>query len=286
MATTRPWRESNSCDGVTLFDTEELESAAPDGPLTRVRMTVAYDGTGYHGFAAQPGVKTVAGAIGDAAARVLGHPVSLTCAGRTDAGVHAAGQVVHFDSTLTEEQLDLPTLQRSLNKMLKSSIVVRDARVASDEFDARHSAIARSYRYTILNRYVPDPFLAHYSWLVEEALDVRAMQAACDPFIGEHDFTSFCKKPGVDDASLVRRVIDARWVALGEGVLRFDVSATSFCQQMVRSIVGTLVEVGLGKKRAGDISWIIRGKDRSLAGQVAPPAGLCLWDVVYPPELS
>ena len=268
---------------MTLFDSlPELEAR------TRVRMVVAYVGTGFRGFAAQPGVKTVAGSLVEAAAKVLKHPVELTCAGRTDAGVHAWGQVVHFDSPLEAGELDLVTLQRALNKMLKPSVVVRSVDVAPDGFDARRSATARRYRYTVVNRDVPDPFQAQVAWHVEEPLDLRAMQAACDPFIGEHDFAAFCKKQllrsGTQPAqvrSTFRRVVDARWVDLGEGVLRFDVEASSFCQQMVRSMVGTMVDVGLGRKRAGEMAWIIRSRDRHKAGPPAPPQGLCLWEVLY-----
>jgi tRNA pseudouridine38-40 synthase len=248
-------------------------------------MTIAYDGTGFSGFSAQPGgVRTVGGSLAEAIQKVLKHPVKFVVAGRTDAGVHAWGNVCHFDSPLSRGELEeaLPTLQRALNKMLKPKIVVRSAAVADEGFDARFSAVARRYRYTVLNRDVPDPFRAATSWQVEEELDLRSMQLACDPLIGEHDFSSFCRKPPDPSGSNVRRLHDARWLDLGEGVLRFDVEASSFCQQMVRSIVGTMVEVGLGKKRAGDLAWIIRSKDRSLAGQLAPPHGLCLWEVVYP----
>jgi len=269
------------------FDTEtEIKTAAPMEPRCRVRMTVAYDGSGFKGFAAQPpaqGVRTVAGVVQDAAAKVLGHPVKVTCAGRTDAGVHAWGQVVHFDTPLGAGDVDLEGLQRSLNRMLKPAVVVREVAEASPKFDARHSATARRYRYTVLNRPIGDPFLASTAWHVAQSLDVRAMLAACDPLIGEHDFASFCRRP--DDVEpgtlLVRRVHDARWITLGDGVLRFDIEAQSFCHQMVRSIVGTLVDVGLGKLRAGEIAWILRSKDRSTAGPVAPPHGLCLWEVLY-----
>ena len=200
MVTTRPWPASNSSKSaaapVTLF--EDLEEAAPSGPLLRVRMTVAYDGTGFRGFALQPdGVKTVASVLADAVGRVLGHPARFVVAGRTDAGVHAWGNVVHFDSPLSIGELDLASLQRSLNKMLKPAIVVRDTSFAPGGFDARHSATARSYRYTFLNRDVPDPFLSHLSWQVDAELDLRSMLAACDPLLGEHDFSSFCRKaPG------------------------------------------------------------------------------------------
>jgi tRNA pseudouridine38-40 synthase len=245
-------------------------------------MTVAYDGSGFKGFADQAdGVRTVAGVVQEAAAKVLGHAVKLTCAGRTDAGVHAWGQVVHFDSPRDDSELDLPALQRSLNKMLKPAVVIRSASTVPFEFDARHSAKGRRYRYTVLNRPVPDPFLVRTAWHVEGPLDVRAMLAAADPFIGEHDFSSFCKKPDDPARSLTRRVHDATWHDLGEGVLRFDIDGQSFCQQMVRSIVGTIVDVGLGRARAGEIAGMLRARDRAAAGPVAPPHGLCLWEVVY-----
>ncbi|MBW3614377.1 MAG: tRNA pseudouridine(38-40) synthase TruA [Actinobacteria bacterium] len=267
---------------MTLFDHEPQGSPDVRPVRCRVRMTVAYDGTGFSGFAAQPaGVRTVAGDLAGVVEKVVKHPVRFVVAGRTDAGVHAWGNVVHFDSPRGPGELDLPALQRAVNKMLRPSVVVRDAKVAPPDFDARHSAIARRYRYTVLNRDVPDPFLVHTSWQVEPPLDLRAMQAACDPLLGEHDFSSFCRKPPDVSGSNIRRLHDARWRDLGDDTLRFEVEASSFCQQMVRSLVGTLVEVGLGKKRAGEMSWILRSRDRSAAGQPAPPQGLCLWEVLY-----
>jgi tRNA pseudouridine38-40 synthase len=270
---------------VTLF---EAEPAAVPQPVFRVRMTVAYDGTGYRGFAAQPqqkSVKTVAGDLAGAIGKVLGHPVELTCAGRTDAGVHAWGQVVSFDAHGAPDEVDLEGLRRSLNRMLGPAVVVREAAAAPEGFDARRWATARAYRYTVLNRAEPDPFLARTAWHVEETLDLRAMQLACDPVIGEHDFSAFCRRPQ-EDASLVRRVHDARWLDLGEGLLRFDVEANAFCHQMVRSLVGLMVAVGSGRKRAGDVAWILRSGDRHKAGQPAPPQGLCLWEVRYRDESS
>lgn len=245
----------------------------------RVRMTVAYVGTGFRGFAANPGVPTVAGALIDGIQRVLGHPIVLHAAGRTDAGVHAWGQVVSFDA---EEGADLARLQRHLNGMLAPAIVVREVCAAPEAFDARRSARARRYRYTVLNRPVPDPFLAGTAWHVEAPLDLAALRLSCDPVIGEHDFSAFCRAPRRDPgASLVRRVHDARWLALGDGLLRFDIEASSFCQQMVRALVGTMVLAGLGQRRAGEMAAILRSRDRSVAGRVAPARGLCLWEVVY-----
>jgi tRNA pseudouridine38-40 synthase len=273
---------------MTLFDELPVEPAR-DVAVSRVRMTVAYDGSSYHGFAANPGVSTVAGTLQRTLERVLRHTVRLTAAGRTDRGVHGWGQVVSFDAPT--EHLDLDAMQRSVNKLCGGAIVVRDAQVVDASFDARFSAKSRCYRYTVLNRPVPDPFLSATSWWVEPALDIRAMQLACDPLIGEHDFSSFCRRPkdraiggDVDDddaPSMTRRVIDAAWSEHDDGVLRFEIEASAFCHQMVRSIVGTLVEMGLGKKRPGEMAGILRAQDRAAAGQMAPPHGLCLWLVRY-----
>jgi tRNA pseudouridine38-40 synthase len=261
---------------LTLFESAPAEVSKQ---RVRVRATVAYDGTDYSGFAVQAdGQRTVGGDLTDAIARVLGHPVELTCAGRTDAGVHAWGQVISFDADAA--RLDVEALARSVNKQLRPQISIRSIECAPPEFDARFSATARLYRYTILNSEAPSPFMARTAWWVDTPLDVKAMLLACDPLIGEHDFSSFCRRPN-DDAPLTRRVIDARWEEPDDGVREFWIEANAFCHQMVRSIVGTLVEVGLGKKRAGDLTGIIRAGDRSAAGQLAPPHGLCLWRVTY-----
>jgi tRNA pseudouridine38-40 synthase len=268
---------------VTLFDAEAVPELSR-GRTVRARLVVAYDGSGFHGFAAQPGLRTVGGTLGDALEKVLRQPVELTCAGRTDAGVHAWGQVVSFDAP--GERFDPVLLQRSLNRMCGPAIVVREAAVASSpNFDARHSAIARTYRYSIVNRLVPDPFLAHLAWHVDDPLDLDLLRLACDPLIGEHDFSAFCRRPkrsdGVD-SSLVRRIRAARWTDQGNGVLRFEITANAFCHQMVRSVVGTLVQVGLGRRHAGEIRGILTAGDRAVAGPLAPPQGLCLWAVEYP----
>jgi tRNA pseudouridine38-40 synthase len=244
-------------------------------------MTVAYDGTGFRGFSENRDVRTVGGELKAGLATVLRHPVNLIVAGRTDAGVHAWGNVVSFDAEA--DDVDVTVLQRHLNSMLGPAIVIRAAQVAPEGFDARRWAVARRYRYTIVNRPVPDPFLATTSWHVEEPLDLAALRLACDPIIGEHDFSSFCRVPRrIPDASMVRRVHDARWHDLGDGVLRFDIDASSFCQQMVRSIVGTMVPMGAGRHRAGEMAGILRARSRAMANQIAPARGLCLWEVVYP----
>jgi tRNA pseudouridine38-40 synthase len=191
--------------------------------------------------------------------------------------------VVSFDAV--DPAVDLVAVQRHLNSMLGPAIVVRAAEVAPEGFNARRSALARRYRYTVLNRPVPDPFLAATTWHVPEPLDLAVLRLACDPIIGEHDFSSFCRVPHrIPDASLVRLVYDARWHDIGDGILRFDIGATSFCQQMVRALVGTMVPAGLGRRRAGEMTGILRARTRAGSERLAPARGLCLWEVVYPPD--
>jgi tRNA pseudouridine38-40 synthase len=263
---------------VTLFDPANRPSAPAARP--KVKLLVAYDGTDFSGFASQPnqpGVRTVGGALGEAIAKVLRCDVELTCAGRTDAGVHAWGQVVSF---ATDPEPDLERLQQAVNSMLGPEVVVRSCELADPQFDARHGARWRRYRYSILNRPVTDPFRDRFVWWVPDRLDLSALRLAADPFVGEHDFAAFCRK-GPEGSSLTRRVYDSRWIDEGDGALRYEIRANAFCWQMVRAVVGTLVEVGIGKRRPGEIMGVLRSGDRQSAGQLAPPRGLCLWDVGY-----
>jgi tRNA pseudouridine38-40 synthase len=248
--------------------------------ISRVKMVVAYDGGPFRGFAENAGVPTVAGTLRAALERVLRTEVELTGAGRTDTGVHAWGQVASFDAPA--DGLDLARLQRSVNGLCGPAIVVRSVEVAAPDFDARFSARWRQYRYRILNRDVPDPFLAPTTWYVEPSLDLHLLTLACDPLIGEHDFSSFCRRRRGDvEQTLVRRVLDARWSIPEPDIVQFEIEATAFCHQMVRSIVGLLVEVGQGRRTPGDVMEVLRARDRSRAGQLAPPHGLCLWEVGY-----
>ena len=246
-------------------------------PERVLKLVVAYDGTDFRGFAAQPDTRTVEGVLREALRRVIGDTVDLSCAGRTDAGVHAWGQVV---SCPVSGEVDADIVTRSVNSQLAPEVVVRDAKLVDRTFHARHSARWRSYCYTIVNRDVPDPFRALYGAWVSEPLDLARMRLAADPFLGEHDFASFCRK-GPPGASTVRRVVTSEWHDEGDGVLVYEICANAFCWQMVRSIVGTLVDVGIGKIRPGEILAILRARDRAVAGRVAPPHGLCLWEVGY-----
>ena len=177
---------------MSLFDVEPVDPRL-EAETTRVRSTVAYDGAGFHGFWPNDGVPTVGGTLIAAIEQVLTHTIEMTCAGRTDTGVHAWGQVVTFDAFT--ETLDLERLQTSVNKLCGPAIVVREAVEVPPDFDARGSATARTYRYTVLNRAFPDPFLHATTWHVPAPLDLRALTLACDPLIGSHDFSSFLSPP-------------------------------------------------------------------------------------------
>lgn len=269
-------------DEPTLFEPE-----APAQPDTvRLRLLVAYHGASFHGIAPQPRQRTVGGELATALGKILRQePPRLTVSGRTDTGVHGWGQVVHADVVVPASGVDVVRIRRSLNKLLNPQVAVRSVDVAPEGFDARFSAQWRRYRYTVCNRPVLDPFLAATTWHVVAPLDLRAMQLACPAFLGEHDFTSFCR--GAEDAdgqslSLVRRVTHADWEDLGDGILRFEIQASSFCRQMVRAITGMMIEIGLHKRTAGEVLTVLRARDRAAAAPLAPPQGLCLWQVGYP----
>ena len=255
--------------------------------LRRARFTVAYDGTLFHGFAENDGVRTVMGELRGAIEKVVRQPVDLVGAGRTDAGVHGWGQVVSCD---LPDDVDLATLVRRVNRMCGPAVVARDATWAeAADFSARFSASWRHYRYDIWNAPEPNPFVAATSWHVFQPLSLPTLRLTCDPLIGEHDFSSFCRRPrsvpGQADPAMTRNVMIARWSEVpndyGPVLLRFEIRANAFCHQMVRAIVGTMVDAGVGRLQAGDIRGILLSKDRSTAGQVAPAHGLCLWEVGY-----
>ncbi len=278
----------------------------PAGAATqRWRLLIAYDGAAFRGFAIQPEVPTVAGVLRQALERTarLSEPPSLTCAGRTDAGVHARGQVVHVD--LPPIAFDGTRLARVLNRQLAPAVVVRRAEKVGDDFDARRSAMARTYRYLVWNAPAPDPLLARIAWHVRDPLDLVAMRTASDVLLGRHDFRSFCRRPPGTDAAvpMVRNVLRARW-RVDDGpeatdaedvagcaesahpaarLLRFEISAGSFCHQMVRSLVASLVEVGRGKETTAGLLERLRAASRHMMPDPAPAAGLCLVSVEYGP---
>ena len=250
--------------------------------MRRAVFLVAYDGGYFRGFARNADVASVQGALEEALSRIARGPVEVTGAGRTDAGVHAWGQVVTCDLPVA---LDLDDVARRLNKLVAPAIAIRAVRWSTDpDLHARFSATARHYRYHVWNAPYPHPLLAGRAWHVSSPLARWALDAASDPLIGEHDFSSFCRTAMQSDGTSVanvRRVLAARWSEVDEHQLRFDISATAFCHQMVRSVVGTLVDVGVGKLTPGDVRPILVARDRAAAGTVAPAQGLVLWAVDY-----
>jgi tRNA pseudouridine38-40 synthase len=270
----------------------------PAGAATqRWRLLIAYDGAAFRGFALQPEVPTVAGALRLALGRTarMSEPPVVTCAGRTDAGVHARGQVVHVD--LPAIPYDERGLARALNRQLAPAVVVHRAELVGHDYDARRAATGRTYRYLVWNAPEPDPLLASMTWHVRDRLDLVSMRTASDVLLGIHDFRSFCRRPpGTDPARpIVRRVTRAGWSvddgpeatdargAGGEGrLLRFEIAAGSFCHQMVRSLVASLVEVGRGRENAAGLMERLRAATRHRMADPAPAHGLCLVSVDYP----
>ena len=241
----------------------------------KIALLVAYDGTNFHGFARQKHARTVQGELESRLSLLLRAPIETVGAGRTDAGVHAAGQVVSFDapSSVLPEWLKL-----RLNKLLAPEIVVRAAAEVPDDFSARFSATRREYEYRIYRSPTPDPFRDRFALWVPDRLTLSAMRAAARALIGEHDFSSFCRR---GEGSMVRRVRAITFASRGDELI-VKIKADSFCHQMVRSIVGLLLDVGMGKRAPEDVGKALRAKHRNAAGPVAAPRGLHLVSVGYP----
>ena len=278
-----------------------VEPAAAPGdpaPTRRIAFGLAYDGAGYHGFAAQPGQRTVAGELAAALETMSGRSAVLTCAGRTDSGVHAVAQVVHADldgAWLAEHYgaaalipgSELVALAAALSAQLGPETAVWRALVAPEGFDARKSAIARRYRYDLEVAARPDPLRRGAVWHLEAPVELAAMRLAADALLGEHDFASFCRRPpDRPEGPISRRVTEAGFELPGEGLVRFVIEADAFCHQMVRSIVGALVAVGAGRLRPSDLVALLAAADRRGAPSPAPPGGLCLVAVRYPEALT
>ena len=242
------------------------------------RLLVAYDGAPFHGFARQKATPTVQGALEDALSRILRTPVLTTGAGRTDAGVHALGQVVSFalDAPIPEE---LFVTARRLNAICGPAIAVLGLEVAPAGFDARFSALSRSYEYAIFTREVQDPFSRHVTWHHPGPLDAEAMNEAAQGLVGSHDFCSFGR---VAEGKSSVRTLFAISVERTDDLVVIRVTANAFIRQMVRSIVGTLVSVGEGNHLVGWVVEVLEAADRSAAAAVAPAHGLFLVEVAYP----
>lgn len=244
--------------------------------MRNVAMVVAYDGTNYHGWQTQPGLKTVENVLKDAIEKVVNHPVKLIAAARTDAGVHAIGQVVNFR---TESEIPLENLHRGINTFLPYDIRVTSLSEVDIRFNAKSHAKSKTYVYVICNDRTPLPFFFRYSWHVPYFLDVSFMDLLSKHLIGKKDFASFKKKDEVY-RSTEREILKAKVKKVGRFIY-FVCEGTGFMRYMVRIIVGTLLLGGMGKISEDDFVKIIESKNRDLAGPTAPAKGLFLKKVSY-----
>jgi len=247
-----------------------------------LRLDIAYDGADFHGWAHQRDLRTVQGEMETVLGHVFGQSVSLTCAGRTDAGVHARGQVAHFDLPEYDNAIDV----WRINRALPDDIRVTAIRQVTPDFDARFSAIWRRYSYTVSDDpRGPAPLDRRRILYATRPLDVEAMNEAAQPLIGEHDFTSFCKLK--EHGSTIRRIIDLHWEREGMNAgttAVMHVKADAFCHSMVRSLAGALIAVGEGRKPIDFPSEALKMKAREAGVTVMPPHPLVLEEVGYPPE--
>ena len=243
--------------------------------MTTVRLDIEYDGSGFRGWAAQPGLRTVQGELEAALATVLRESVQLTVAGRTDTGVHALGQVASF---VTEAEVG-EALARRLNGVGPDDIAIIAATVVEDDFDARHSAKSRSYAYRVLARSAPSPFEQSRALWWPHRYDLEALEACAAALPGIHDFTAFTPTQ-TDHVRFDRDALSASWDLDGD-ILTFRITADAFMRNMVRILVGTMLEVSGGRRTIDNFSQLLTGATRSDAGDTAPPHGLYLESVSY-----
>ena len=242
-------------------------------------LTVAYDGTNYHGFQRQtkPNIIAVQNVLEEKLAMVFGDSIELAASGRTDAGVHAYGQVVNF---FTDGKIPIERVVRAVNSLLPSDIAVIAAREADFEFSARHSAKSKTYVYKIQQGAVPNPLTSRYAWYERRPLDIAKMQQALDKIVGTHDFSAF-RASGGAPISPVRTMYEAMVELEKDDIIKFTIHGSGFLYHMVRNIIGTVASVGLGKLSVADFSKILASRNRQNASATAPACGLYLYKVEY-----
>ena len=239
------------------------------------KLTIEYDGSGFHGWQRQKNDRTVQGVIETAIVTMTGQPVTLIGSGRTDAGVHALGQVANF---LCETELATMIFERGLNSLLPDDVVIRRCRQVDESFHARFNAKSKIYQYRILNRNIPAAVGRQYCWFIRKRLDRNVMRAAAGYIVGTHDFKAF-EGAGSPRSNTIRQVIRTEWQESDH--LIFEIEADGFLRYMVRNLVGTLVQVGQGNITPDDFRRILLSTDRNQAGATAPPQGLFLVEVKY-----
>lgn len=241
-----------------------------------IKLTIEYDGTDYHGWQVQPNGRTIQEVLERAIETLLGAKVRLTGSGRTDAGVHALGQVTNF---ICDEEIDLKRFQKGLNALTPHDIVIKEAERVVESFDARRDCRSRVYQYRIWNHPWPSVFQRRFSWHVHDRLNLRAMEKAVGFLDGEHDFASF-QASGCEAVHSVRRIFSNSLSREGESLI-YTIEATAYLRHMVRNIVGTLVQVGRGERSPENLFKLLEARDRTRAGPTAPPQGLFLVEVKY-----
>lgn len=242
-----------------------------------VRLVIEYDGTQYVGWQRQPNGVSVQQVIEEALARVCGHAHVLISSGRTDAGVHARGMVAHF---VTSRLLPLGAYREGVNRLLPADIAIREVAVAEENFHARYNATGKWYRYSICRSPVRSPLAGRYSWHVRGDLDLTRMRQAAQLFVGHHDFAAF-RASGCSARTTVRGVFSVEIAEADVLIMHVDVRGSGFLRNMVRIMVGTLVEIGRGRREPREIGDMLAGCCRAQAGVTAPPQGLCLMEVFY-----
>jgi tRNA pseudouridine38-40 synthase len=242
----------------------------------RFKLIIEYDGTEYHGWQVQPNGRTIQAVLRDALTHMTGESVAVVAAGRTDAGVHACGQVISFSLQRT---VSTQALQGALNALTPPDICITAVEVVGDDFHPRRAARSRVYAYQIWNARWVSPFWRRYAWHVSRSLDHEQMRAAAAHLLGEHDFTSF-QAAGCEARQPVRRVLRSDIDHSGH-LITYTIEATGFLRHMVRNIIGTLTEVGLGERDAADLPGLLAARNRARAGPTAPACGLCLQRVNY-----
>lgn len=251
-------------------------------PLTRtLKLTLEYDGTGYEGWQIQPQGETLQGVIEASLLRILGSPHRLHGAGRTDAGVHARGQVAHF---VTVHPMPAATLQKALNATLPKDLAVSQLEEVPSTFHSRYSAHSKQYAYQIWLRPERSPFLERFAWHIRKGLNVERMSEAAQHLVGTHDFSAF-RAADCTARHAVRTLTALRLVQPQPGLLRVELEGPGFLKHMVRNIVGTLVDVGQGRQSVAGFVAVLEGKDRRRAGKTAPAKGLSLEWVRYTAEV-
>lgn len=263
----------------------DAEGFVRETPERTLSLTVSYNGAPFSGFARQPGQLTVQGELEQALSLVFRRPMEVVCSGRTDAGVHALGQVVSFDIANDElEGRNLYSLRRSLNALTHEDITVREVEERQPGFSARFDAQWREYHYHVCLDEVPPLFMRDFSWYVHGQLDIDAMREAAAHLVGEHDFKSFCMAASAVGKPTCRNVHEislSREMIMGEGILTIKVVGNAFLHSMVRTIVGTLVMVGRGQRKPEWVREVLEARNRTAAGENAPAAGLVFWRVQY-----